>query len=110
MKRTAIRCGPHMRSADSGTYLHDTTIPRCQRTLFPASKDQYYNAGVAFKPKPSIDLALVYKHEKVTDGTVSISGADGNASYTIGGTGVAHTGTKTSGQFNEVGIYTQYVF
>lgn len=87
-------------------YDHSTL----SKNVVPSLKDQYYNAGVAFKPKPSIDLALVYKHEKVTDGTVSISGADGNASYTIGGTGLAHTGTKTSGQFNEVGIYTQYVF
>jgi hypothetical protein len=46
----------------------------------------------------------------VTDGTISIAGGDGNASYTIGGTGVAGTGVKTSGQWNEVGIYTQYVF
>ena len=76
----------------------------------PNLKDQYYNAGVDFKPNGAIDLSLVYKHEKVTNGTVSISSGDGNSSYTIGGTGVAGTGSKTDGQFNEVGLYTQYVF
>jgi hypothetical protein len=76
----------------------------------PDLKDQYYNLGVDFKPAKSIDLSLVYKHEKVTDGTVGISSGDGNTSYTIGGTGAAGTGSKTGGQFNEVGLYTQYVF
>ncbi len=76
----------------------------------PNLKDQYLNVGVAYKPLPALDLALVYKHEEVTDGSISIAGGDGNASYTIGGTGVAGTGVKTSGQWNEVGIYTQYVF
>ncbi|HEX4024506.1 MAG TPA: hypothetical protein VHX52_07360, partial [Steroidobacteraceae bacterium] len=55
----------------------------------PELKDQYFNVGVAYKPLTALDLALVYKHEKVTDGSISIGGGDGNASYTIGGTGVA---------------------
>ncbi len=76
----------------------------------PNLKDQYLNFGVSYEPIRTLDLALVYKHEKVTDGSVTIAGADGNASYTIGGTGVAGTGIKTSGQFNEVGVYTQYSF
>jgi hypothetical protein len=76
----------------------------------PKLTDQYFNFGVSYEPLPTIDLALVYKHEQVTDGSITIAGADGNAAYTIGGTGVAATGIKTSGQFNEVGVYTQYVF
>lgn len=76
----------------------------------PNLTDTYYNLGIDFKPIQAIDLALVFKHENVRDGSLSIAGADGNASYTIGGTAVAGTGAKTSGQFNEVGIYTQYQF
>lgn len=83
---------------------------KLSKDIDPNLKDTYYNVGVAFKPSTPLDLALVYKHEKVTDGTISIGGSEGNASYTIGGTGVAGTGIKTGGQVNEVGVYTQYVF
>jgi hypothetical protein len=76
----------------------------------PNLVDTYYNLGIDFKPITAIDLALTFKHENVRDGTVSVGGGDAGGSYTIGGTGVAGTGAKTSGQFNEVGIYTQYVF
>jgi hypothetical protein len=76
----------------------------------PDLKDQYFNAGVSFSPLKALDLALVYKHEKVSNGSLSLGGGDGNASYTIGGTGVAGTGIRTSGQYNEIGIYTQYKF
>jgi hypothetical protein len=76
----------------------------------PKLIDTYYNLGIDFKPIAAIDVALVFKHENVRDGTISVGGGDANGSYTIGGTGVAGTGAKTSGQFNEVGIYTQYLF
>lgn len=76
----------------------------------PNLKDQYFHVGVDFKPINPLDFALVYKHEKVTDGTISISSGDGNASYTLGGTGTTASGTTTSGQFDEIGIYTQYNF
>ena len=76
----------------------------------PKLRDTYYHLGVAYKPIQTIDLALVLKHENVQNGTVSIGSGDGNSSYTVGGTGAAGTGAKTDGEFNEVGVYTQYVF
>ena len=72
--------------------------------------DTYWHLGVDFKPSKPLDLALVYKHEQVRDGTISIASGDGNASYTIGGTGATGTGLRTSGTFSEVGIYTQATF
>ena len=53
-----------------------------------------------------IDFALVYKYEKVSDGSTSIGGA-GNAgsSYSLGG-----VNGKTEGTFNEVGVYVSYRF
>jgi hypothetical protein len=83
---------------------------KLSKDIDPNLRDTYYNLGVDFKPSKPLDLALVYKHEDVKDGSVSISGADGNASDTIGGTGAAGTGTHSSGEFNEVGIYTQVQF
>jgi hypothetical protein len=68
-------------------------------------KDTYYNLGVGYKPTQGIDLAVVYKHEKVDDGVISVAGADANSSYTIGG-----TSPITSGKFSEVGLYVQYLF
>jgi hypothetical protein len=73
-------------------------------------KDTYFNLGVAYKLSKTLDLALVYKNEKVDDGTIKVSGADAGGSYTIGGTGVAGTGTTTGGKFDEVGVYAQYNF
>jgi hypothetical protein len=73
-------------------------------------KDTYFHVGVDYKPIKRVDVALVYKNENVDNGTISIGSADGNGSYTIGGTGVAGTGAKTNGKFSEVGIYTQVAF
>lgn len=73
-------------------------------------KDRYFHAGVAYKPIKQLDLSLVYKNEKVDNGAISISSADANGSYTIGGTGVAKTGPFTGGKFSEVGIYAHYNF
>jgi hypothetical protein len=73
-------------------------------------RDKFADAGIIFRPTNGVDLALVYKYESVQDGVISVSSADGNASYTIGGTGVAKTGALTGGRFNEIGIYTQVRF
>ena len=83
---------------------------RLSKDYDPNLRDLYLNFGFSYEPIRNIDLALVYKHEKVTDGSISVSSGDGNSSYTIGGTAVAGTGIRTSGQFNEVGVYTQYTF
>ncbi len=66
--------------------------------------------GVDLKPRKNIDLALVYKNEKVENGQISVSGADANGSYTIGGTGTTTNGLTTEGKFDEIGLYAQYTF
>jgi hypothetical protein len=68
-------------------------------------KDTYLNAGVAFKPIKALDFALVYKNEKVDRGSTSISGADANGSYIIGGANATH-----NGKFDEIGLYAQWSF
>jgi hypothetical protein len=83
---------------------------RLSKDVDPNLRDKFYDAGVVFRPRASIDLALVYKHELVNDGTITVNAADGNASYSIGGTGVAKTGTATDGRFSEIGLYTQIRF
>ena len=73
-------------------------------------KDTYLNVGVSVKPRKGVDLALVYKNEKVENGQISVSGADANGSYTIGGTGSSTNGLTTDGKFDEVGLYAQFTF
>jgi hypothetical protein len=68
-------------------------------------KETYFNAGVAYKPLKTLDFALVYKNEKVENGSTSISGADANGSYTIGGA----SGNR-EGKFEEIGLYAQWGF
>jgi hypothetical protein len=68
-------------------------------------KDTYYHLGVGFKPTKGVDLGVVYKHEKVDDGVISVAGADANSSYAIGG-----TSPTTGGKFDEIGLYAQYLF
>jgi hypothetical protein len=84
-----------------GRYDHT----KLSKDVAPNLKDDYFNIGVAYKPLKTIDLALVYKNEKVKNGTNSISGADANGSYTIGGA----NGTR-DGHFDEVGFYMQWSF
>ncbi len=71
----------------------------------PSLTDVYYNLGVSYEIQRQLDVALVYKHEKVTDGSATIGGADANSSYTIGGATAIG-----SGVFKEYGIYLQYGF
>jgi hypothetical protein len=73
-------------------------------------RDKFADAGVVYRPTKGIDVALVYKYEEVSNGTVGVSSGDANSSYTIGGTGVAGTGAHTDGKFNEVGVYSQIKF
>lgn len=66
------------------------------KDLAPNLKDTYMNLGVAFKPRKNVDLALVFKHDKVENGSWSTSNG------TIGG--------STDGRFNEIGVWTQVAF
>jgi len=61
-----------------------------------ATKDNYFNIGVDYKPIAPIDLALVYKREKTTNGFISTSNG------TIGG--------NDDGTYDEFGIFGQLVF
>lgn len=61
-----------------------------------ALNDEYFNAGVNFKPLKEIDLALVYKRDRAENGFVSTSNG------TIGG--------LNAGTYNEIGLFTQVAF
>ena len=78
---------------------------KLSKEVAPSLKDTYFNVGVAYKPLKTLDFALVYKNEKVENGSTSISGADANGSYTIGGA----TGSR-DGKFEEIGLYAQWGF
>jgi hypothetical protein len=57
-------------------------------------KDDYFNLGVSYSPVKNIDLALVYKRDKVDNGFLSTSNG------TIGGI--------NDGTYDEIGLFTQY--
>lgn len=78
---------------------------KLSKDILPSLKDKYFNIGAVYKPIKSVDVGLVYKYEKIEGGTASVSGADANGSYTIGG-----SNSTNDGKFSEVGIYVQWVF
>jgi hypothetical protein len=59
-------------------------------------KDNYYNVGVSYEAYKNIDLALVYKYEKVENGSISTSNG------TIGG--------SNDGTYDEIGVWAQTKF
>jgi hypothetical protein len=71
----------------------------------PKLRDEYFNLGAAYKPIKPLDVAIVYKNEKVEHGSNTISGADANGSYTIGG-----ANSNRYGRFSEYGVYAHYKF
>jgi hypothetical protein len=62
------------------------------------TRNTYYNVGVQWEPVKIVDLALVYKHERTTNGII----ADTNGS--IGGTSFGN------GSYNEIGLFGQLRF
>jgi len=66
------------------------------KDLRPGLKDQYFNVGLNYKPIKEIDLALVYKHDRAKNGTLSTSNG------TIGG--------ADEGLYNEIGLFGQLAF
>jgi hypothetical protein len=78
---------------------------KLSKDVAPNLKDTYANVGVSYKPIKPLDFALVYKYEKVENGSTSISNGDANSSDTIGGA----NGTR-SGTYNEIGVYAQWQF
>src|SRR5262245_49861661 len=67
------------------------------KDLNPDLEDEYFNAGVVSHPRKNIDVAFVYKHEKVDGGGV-VATSNGN----IGG--------LVDGKYDEVGIWAQVAF
>jgi hypothetical protein len=73
-------------------------------------KDQYYNIGLAWHARKNIDLSLVYKYEKVENGTINVSqGANlgtvgsGATAVNYGGGGIV--GGLRDGKYNEIGVF-----
>ena len=71
---------------------YDTEKPT--KTTAPAKKDNYFNIGLQYEPVKIVDLSLVYKRDKVDNGTLST----GNG--TIGG--------SLGGTYDEFGLFGQF--
>ena len=78
---------------------------KLSKDVAPDLKDKYFNVGIAYKPIPQLDVALVYKNEKVTNGSNSVSAGNANGSILIGGATAAYEGT-----YDEVGIFARWGF
>jgi hypothetical protein len=63
-------------------------------TTTPALSNDYFNVGIQYEPTKIVDFSLVYKQDKVNNGTY------GTQNGTIGG---VHNGT-----YDEVGLYGQF--
>jgi hypothetical protein len=63
------------------------------KTLKPSEKDNYFNLGLNWEPVKIVDLALVYKRDKVDNGLFSTTNG------TIGGT--------AQGTYDEIGLFGQ---
>ena len=67
------------------------------KEVSPNLKDEYFHVGVVNHPRKNIDLAFVYKHEKVDGGGI-VSTSNGN----IGG--------LIEGKYDEFGVWGQVAF
>jgi len=77
---------------------------KLSKDLAPDLKDNYFDVGLEAHPfnqdKKNIDVALVYKHEKM-DG-----GPTGSSFSTTNGSGF----NEADGKYDEVGIWAQVAF
>lgn len=64
------------------------------KTTAPTKKDGYWNLGLSYSPAKIVDLSLVYKRDKVDNGSLST----GNG--TIGG--------AVGGTYDEIGLFGQF--
>lgn len=74
---------------------------KLSKDLVPGLKDQYFNLGVVTHPIKNVDVALVYKHEKMDGGTsakASFSTTNGAAF------------SETDGKYDEIGVWAQVAF
>ncbi len=71
----------------------------------PDLKDEYFNVGLAAHPRKNVDLALVYKDEKVSgSGGTAATGFINTANGNIGGL------TSQGGKYQEIGVWAQVKF
>ncbi|MEO8307944.1 MAG: hypothetical protein ABI616_07880 [Pseudomonadota bacterium] len=80
----------------------DSAKPK--KNTAPDLKDEYFNVGMAMHPRKNVDVALVYKDEKVSGGggtaaTGFINTSNGN----IGG-------LVSGGKYQEIGVWAQIKF
>jgi hypothetical protein len=54
----------------------DTTTNGNKNVVTPDGKDTYYNAGVAFKPRKGVDVAVAYKHDEKKLGGAKTADSD----------------------------------
>ncbi|MGH8288716.1 MAG: porin [Steroidobacteraceae bacterium] len=73
---------------------------KLSQDVVPGLNDQYYNIGAVTHPVKNVDVALVYKHEKMDGG----SSATATFSTTNGGF------NELDGTYDEVGIWAQVAF
>jgi hypothetical protein len=72
-----------------------------QADTVPSEHEDFYDIGVAYKPIPALDFALVYKRDSVLNG--SLSTADGVI-------GIPKGVLTGEGIYDEVGLFTQVKF
>lgn len=83
---------------------YDWVKPTKLSTTTPDLKNQYYNVGIQWEPVKIVDLALVYKHDQVDNGTY------GTQYGTIGGANPTGALTGGKGTVNEFGLFGQLRF
>jgi hypothetical protein len=73
------------------------------KDLAPNITDRYYNVGINFEPVKIVDLAIVYKRERVTNGYFAPSNSNpSNAAFAVGG--------QNYGTYSEIGVWGQLRF
>ena len=76
---------------------------RPTRDLFPAIRDNYFNFGISYSPVKIVDLALVYKRDRVSNGFFAPSNSNpSNFAFPIGG--------RNQGTYDEFGLFGQFRF
>jgi hypothetical protein len=74
---------------------YDWESPRRDTTL-PETRDRYFNVGLQYEPYRNIDLALVYKRDRVANGILN--------------TGNGNIGGVNDGTYDEFGFFGQFRF
>ncbi|MDB5692698.1 MAG: hypothetical protein JWO81_1761, partial [Alphaproteobacteria bacterium] len=76
---------------------------RPTRDLFPVIRDNYFNFGISYSPVKIVDLALIYKRDRVDHGFFAPSNANPtNFAFPIGG--------RNQGTYDEFGLFGQFRF